>query len=125
MDAGGVRLYCFSGFQPGSEAVQEDTQTLTLPRPTNFVAWVEIGYIGGRGANPWDFDNGIAGEVFSVDGAILDIEANGGRFGAPGAYTNYHKVAMRGYGQRITFRLRVWNPEEMEAHATGVVLFDL
>jgi hypothetical protein len=125
MDAAGVTLYCLGGFQPGPDAVQEDTQTVDLQRPRSFVAWLQIGYIGGRGTTPWDFDNAIAGEVFSVDGAIQPSEVWLGRFGAPGAFTNYHRVAVRGVGQRITFRLRVFQPDEMEAHGTGIVLFDI
>jgi len=125
MNATAARLYCLQGFQPDGNAIQEDTQTVDLQRPTSFVAFVTLGYFGGRGSGPWDFDNAFAAEVYQVDGAIVGVDAWQGRFGAPGAFTNLHQTVYRGYGQRITFRLRIFQPEEMEAHADGVVLFDL
>jgi hypothetical protein len=81
--------------------------------------------IGGRGSGPWDFDNQITAEVLAVDESFTGIEAFGGRLGPQGASTNCHRGATSSFGRRITFRLRVWQPEEMFALATGIVLFDV
>jgi hypothetical protein len=66
----------------------------------------------------------VAIEVFSVDGNIVPIDAWQGRFGPPGAFTNLHTDFLRGFGQQITLRFRIFQPEEMEAQANGFVLFD-
>jgi hypothetical protein len=125
MGAASVSLFCLQGFRPGPHAVQEDTQTIDLGRKRLFLAWAQIGMIGGRGKGPWDFDNQITAEVLAVDESFTGIEAFGGRLGPQGAFTNYHGGAIRSFGRQIIFRLRVWQPEEMFALATGIVLFDV
>ena len=125
MNATGVTLYCFSGGPPGGNAIEQDIQTVDLGRPTNFLAWLQMDLISGLGGGAWDFDNAILGEVLQVDGVIQGIEASGSYLGPFGDFNNFHRTAVRGFGQHITFRLRVKQPEEMQVHGTGIVLFDL
>lgn len=119
-----VRLDAFGGQPGGGGGILETTGTVDLGSPTNFAAWGTVAYFGGLGGGPWDFDNGVAIEIFSVDGNIVGIDALNGRFGPPGAFTNLHSDFVRGFGQQITFRFRIFQPEEMEAQANGLVLFD-
>jgi hypothetical protein len=125
MDAVILHLFCLQGFRPGPHAVQEDTLTIDFGSKRSFLAWVQIGMIGGRGKGPWDFDNLITAEVLFVDEEPVSSEAVGGRLGPQGALTNYHVGAIRSRGRQITFRLRVWQPEEMFALATAIVLLDV
>jgi hypothetical protein len=125
MDAATVGLFCFQGGPPGGDTVVQDVQTLDLGQPTNFVAWLQIDLVYGIGSGPWDFDNAFLGEVLQVDGVEQPVEATGGVLGGPGDFNNFHSIAVRGFGQHITFRLRVRQPEEMQVHGTGIVLFNL
>ena len=123
MDVTRVRLDAFGGVPAGSGGILETTATVNLGSRTNFAAWGTINYFGGLGSGPWDFDNGVALEIFSVDGNIAPIDALNGRFGPPGAFTNLHTNFLRGFGQFIVFRFRIFQPEEMEGQASGIVMF--
>jgi hypothetical protein len=123
-------LLPWGSYGSGGGAVQEVTSTVDLGVTSYFLAWVSLGYIGGRigGAatsGPWDFDNAVSAEVFQVDGVIIsEVDAFWSRFGPEGDWANYHSPSMFGRGRKITFRMRIWQPEEMEAIATGLVLFN-
>jgi hypothetical protein len=120
-----VRLDAFGGLPAGGGGILDTTGTVDLGVRTGFAAWGVFNYIGGRGSGPWDFDNAFALEIFSVDGVVAPIDALNGRFGPAGAFTNLHTNFLRGFGRFITFRFRIFQPEEMEAQASGVVMFGL
>lgn len=128
MNTSRVLLDSWGAFPGGSGGIETRTVDVDLGQPTNFLAWSALTYLGGRigdgaSSGPWDFDNGAAVEIFMVDGlALTELGGFGSRFGPENAFDNYHNGAFSGFGQVITFRFRIYQPEEMEGFAIGVVL---
>jgi hypothetical protein len=129
MPYGAVALLPWGSWGSGSGAIQETTGEVELGNSHPFIAFLSLGYIGGRvggTTGPWDYDNAVASEVFAVDGNVLTyIEGWNSRFGPPNAFTNYHSASYQGFGHLITFRMRIWQPEEMEAITDGIVLYNI
>jgi hypothetical protein len=127
MDVVTIQLNCFGGQSSYGSGLPEQRAfgTIDLGADRDFLAWCVIGYVNGLYPGPWDFDNALVAEVFSVDGNRLDISAFGAKLEQQGSPDNLHQMAYRGRGQYVTFRLRVFDPKEMEAAMHGVVLYDL
>ena len=122
MPVSSVRLQCFGGSEP-EELV---TATIDIGQPQSFFAWTTVSFMDGWQGGPWDFDNSIIAEVYLVDGSPAPIDAFGGpRLGNFGDDSNLHQTAFSGFGQFITFRLRDYNPTEIEIQANGIVLFGI
>jgi hypothetical protein len=115
-----VELVAYESLPPGDPTWH--TATIDLGSPQTFLAWVTIGYINGKGSGPWDFDNCVAAEIYQVDGNRVPYDSWNGKLGPEGALTNLHQICYTGLGQTITFRLRVWQTEEMEIAIRGIVL---
>jgi hypothetical protein len=126
-----VALLPWGSFTSDVDPPQEITADLDLGSPNPFIAFLSLGYIGGRvgpgsTTGPWDFDNAVASEIYAVDSNVLTyIEGWWSRFGPPNAFTNYHSASYQGFGRIITFRMRIWQPSEMEAITDGIVLFNI
>jgi hypothetical protein len=123
MGAQFVEMTAFEQLPPGDP--QWHLATVDLGGPHTFLAWASTGLIYGQGSGPWDFDNAIAAEVFQVDGNIVASDVSGETLGPPGDLRNLFQTCFVGYGSTVTFRLRVWQTEEMSVVARGIVLFDI
>lgn len=125
MGAVTVELTAYEQLPPGDPIWH--IGTIDLGDPHTFLAWVTVGYISGFGGagGPWDFDNSIVAEIYLVDGSEVPISSFGLELGPPGSVTNLHQMAYIGYGTKITFRLRVWQTEEMSVAMKGIVLYDI
>ncbi len=123
MGARHLELVAYESLPPGDPTWH--TGTIDLGAPHSFLAWVTIGYIGGQGGGPWDFDNSVVAEIYQVDGNRVPYDSWGAELGPEGALTNLHQISYIGFGQTITFRLRVWQTEEMEIAMRGIVLYDI
>jgi len=121
MSASHVEVVCYGGVPTDPGDVQTATGTIDLGSAPTFLAWTSIGYINGL-SGPWDFDNAVAAEIYQVDGNVVPYDTWNGKLGPEGALTNLHQMSYIGYRQTITFRLRVFQPEEMEVGLRGIVL---
>ena len=121
-----VQMNCFGGaptYQPwGDELYAWGFIDLGVPR--DFIAWCTVGYVNGLGRGPWDFDNGYAVQLWYVDWVPTPTTATGGKLDPLGVGETYREMAWQGNGQRLAFLLRVFQPEEMEVAAQGLVLYD-
>jgi hypothetical protein len=122
MGATHLELVAYESLPPGDPIWH--TGTIDLGGPRTFLAWVTLGYIDGR-SGPWDFDNAVAAEIYQVDFNVVPYDTFGSKLGPEGALTNLHQMSYIGFGQYITFRLRVWQTEEMNVAMRGIVLFDI
>jgi hypothetical protein len=118
-----TELTAYESLPPGDPMWH--TATIDLGGPHSFLAWVTIGYIDGQGSGPWDFDNTVAAEIYQVDGNRVPYDTWGSKLGPEGALTNLHQICYVGLGRTITFRLRVWQTEEMAVAMRGIVLYDI
>jgi hypothetical protein len=69
----------------------------------------------------YDFDNAIAADVFTVDGAITTPLVGGGKFGGAGSFNNVFQGAFVGTGQFISIFLRRFGPD-IRALAEAIVI---
>jgi hypothetical protein len=120
-----VELTAYESLPPGDPIWHTATVPLQPQGAHTFLAWVTIGYIDGQGSGPWDFDNTIAAEIYQVDGSVVPYDTWGSKLGPEGALTNLHQISYVGFGSSITFRLRVWQTEEMAVAIRGIILYDL
>ena len=98
-----------------------ETATLDLGRNRSFLAWGSVTFTDPL--TDYDRDNGAAIEVYRIDGERTSIVGFGGdHLGNEGSFTNLRPGAVRGYGRRITFRLRTFHVDDLENYAVGVVL---
>ncbi len=123
MGATHLELVAYEALPPGDPI--SHTGTIDLGGPHTFLAWVTVGYINGKGSGAWDFDNAVVAEIYQVDGNVVPYDSWGAKLGPEGALTNLHQISYIGYGSTITFRLRVWQTEEMEIAMRGIVLYDI
>ncbi|MBH0008370.1 hypothetical protein ESZ53_07600 [Salinibacterium sp. UTAS2018] len=113
MDAHQVNLWNF-----GSGST---TAEINLGRRRSFLAWGSVTFTDPL--TDYDRDNGVAMEVFQIDGSTLGSVGSGGaHLGSSGSTSNLRPGAFRGSGQRITFRLRTFHVSDLENYAVGCVL---
>ena len=128
MQVATVDVTCFGGATtPGTGEVGPQHTAygiVDLGADHDFLAWCAIGYLNGLGPGAWDSGNALAAEVYAVDSVLLPASAFQGKLGPPNAFSNLHQTAYNGRGQVVTFRLRVFQPSEMEAAMKGVVLYE-
>jgi hypothetical protein len=96
------------------------TLTIDLGRSRSFVAFGTVTMIDSR--NDFDADNAVALDILDVDGIRAPWLYGGAHFGDNGAVSNFHLPAREGYGQRITFRLRSFNPSDLDLAASAIVI---
>jgi hypothetical protein len=127
VDVATIQLNCFGGRRTyaSGPAVQHAFGTIDLGAEREFLAWCVIGYLNGLYPGSWDFDNAVVGEVYAIDFDTLDATAYGAKLENWGSMDNLHHMALRSRGRWVTFRLRVYDPKEMEAAMKGIVLYDL
>ncbi len=129
MDYVTVQLNCFGGPPPPATSApgfdyQMATATVDLGSPQPFIACCMICYVNGLG--PWGSLSSIAADVWRVDYLDLPATAYGGNLlGNSASWANLRPMVYFGNGQVILFRLRVSHAVNMEAAATGVVLYNL
>lgn len=98
-----------------------ETATIDLGRQRSFLAWGSITFTDPL--TDYDRDNGTAIEVYMVDGNRLGSYGYGGdHLSSSGSYLNLRPGAYRGYGRRITFRLRTFHVSDLENYGVGIVL---
>ena len=101
-------------------SVREATETIDLGQPRTFLAWITVTVIDPTG--PFDRTGAVAADIFTVDGKRTARRVFGGdHFGADGNDSNVFQGAFFGVGQRITFWLRVFDPN-VDAAAECVVV---
>lgn len=97
------------------------TATIDLGRNESFLAWGSITFTDPL--TDYDRDNGVAIEVYRVDGVRTGSVGSGGdHLESPGDYRNLRPGAYRGYGRRIMFRLRTFHVSDLESYGVGCVL---
>jgi hypothetical protein len=97
------------------------TITVSLGVRRFFVAQVAVNMLDPR--IDYDADNAFAADIPKIDDAFTEIVYWGGIWGPFGDNArNVHTPSFRGWGQTVTFRLRVMGPDE-SAVATGVVIY--
>jgi hypothetical protein len=70
----------------------------------------------------YDFDNAVAADIFTVNGALTTPLVSGGsKWGPPGSIRNVFQGAFVGSGTTITYFLRVRGPD-IAALAEAVVI---
>jgi hypothetical protein len=95
--------------------------TVDLGRSRSFLAWGSITFTDPL--TDYDRDNGVAIEVYMVNGVRVGYVASGGaHLKSPGDYRNLRPGAYRGYGRRVTFRLRTFHVSDLESYGVGCVL---
>jgi hypothetical protein len=108
-----VHLWAFAG---GTSSALVD-----LGRPRRFLAWGEATFVDSL--IDLDRDNGIALDIFTVDGNHpARVGSGGDHLGTDGAPSNLFAGAVSGFGQRIQFRLSTFHSSDLEAYGTGCVL---
>ena len=113
MDALRVNLWNFGA---GSS-----TADIDLGRRRSFLAWGSVTFTDPL--TDYDRDNGVAIEVFRLDGSLVGSVGSGGdHLGSPGSINNLRPGAVRGFAQRITFRLRTFHVSDLENYGVGCVL---
>lgn len=97
------------------------TATVDLEFRRPFLAWGSITFIDSLAV--YDRDNGACVEVYQVDGVTQWSAGSGGdHLGPNGADSNLRPGALRGFGRRVTFRLRTFHVEDLEHYAVGSIL---
>lgn len=108
-----AHLHAFAG---GTHSAVVD-----LGRERRFLAWGEITFV-----DPlidYDRDNGVALDIFTVDGTSPAwVGAGGAHLGAPGAPSNLFPGAIAGRGRRVQFRLSTFHSSDLEAYGVGCIV---
>ncbi len=121
-----VQLNAFGGaptFRPWGDVLYA-WGWIDLGAPRDFIAWITVGYVNGLDTSPWDFDNGFAVQIHWIDWRDTALTATGGKLDPLHLGAGYRQMAVAGTGQHIAFLLQVFQPEEMEVAAQGLVLYD-
>jgi hypothetical protein len=99
----------------------ETFATLDLGQARNFLAWGSVTFADSLSV--YDRDNGVAVEVWSVDGNVQWHAGTGGdHLGPDGASTNLRPGGVRAFGRFVTFRLRTFHVSDLEHYGVGCVL---
>jgi hypothetical protein len=97
------------------------TVTIDLGSTQVFLAWGDVTYVDPL--NNFDRDNAIAVDIPFVDGARTSTRLSGGdHLGVPGAFSNLHEGAVFRFGRTITFRLRAFHGDDLNAFGYGLVI---
>jgi len=97
------------------------TATVDLGFARPFLAWGTITFTDSLAV--YDRDNGSAIEVYQVDGATQGWVGSGGdHLGPPNTDSNLRPGGVRGFGRRVTFRMRSFHVEDLEHYGVGCVL---
>ncbi|MBH0008368.1 M10 family metallopeptidase domain-containing protein [Salinibacterium sp. SWN1162] len=108
-----AHLHAFAG---GSHSAVVD-----LGRERRFLAWGETTFVDPL--TDYDRDNGIAMDIFTVDGTSPAAVGTGGEhLGAPGAPSNLFPGAIVGRGRRVQFRLSTFHSSDLEAYGVGCIV---
>ncbi len=99
----------------------EDVLDVSFSTPQWFFAWCGISMI-----EPFnDFDDG---DCVAIDIAYYDGDPNnrtpqiaGGKFGDPGAFSNYHTPVVKRFGEGVRFRLRSFDSKGCHAAGYGLI----
>jgi hypothetical protein len=119
-----IVLSCLGG-RPLGPNPQVVAGTVFLDHRSTFLATATLTTIFGNNlGGAWDYDNGVAAEVFAVDFGPLGPICWGLRLGPNGDDANLRPSTFTGTGVAITFWLRVWDPKEMMAVMSCSVLYD-
>lgn len=114
--AAAVNLWAFAG-GTGSTLID-------LGRERRFLAWGEVTFVDSLA--DYDRDNGVALDIFTVDGEHPQrVGWGGAHLGGEGAPSNLFTGAVVGRGREIQFRLSTFHNSDLEAYGVGcVVLLD-
>lgn len=92
-----------------------------LGRARNFLAWGSITFTDSLAV--YDRDNGAAVEIVKVDDApTWSAGFAGDHLGPEGSFANLHPGAIRGFGRRVTFRMRTFHVDDLASYGVGCVL---
>jgi hypothetical protein len=116
MAIGGARVEpLFANAETGSDSV-----TIDLGLPRFFLAWITINMVDPR--LPFDRNEAIAADIFLVDGSRTAVRVfDADHWGSEGSFSNVFQGAFVGFGQRITYFLRVFGT--VDAAAEAIVVF--
>ena len=104
-----------------SRASGTSTVTIDLGAPTVFLAWGNVTFIDSLA--DFDRDNAVAIDITFIDGARTSTRLSGGdHLGDSGAFSNLHQGALVRFGRRVTFRLRAFHSDDLEAFGYGIVI---
>lgn len=104
-----------------SRASGTATVTIDLGAPTVFVAWGDVTWIDSL--STFDADNAVAIDIPFIDGVRTNTRLFGGaHLGDSGAFSNLHEGALVRFGRRVTFRLRAFHSDDLEAFGYGIVI---
>jgi len=97
------------------------TVTIDLGSSQVFLAWGDVTFIDPL--NNFDRDNAVAVDIPFIDGVRTSTRLNGGdHLGAAGAFSNLHQGAVIRAGRRITYRLRAFHGDDLNAFGYGLVI---
>jgi hypothetical protein len=103
------------------QATGNASVTFDLGRPRPFLCWVSVTMIDSLG--PFDRNNAIAADIFSVDGVQQPTRVfDGDHWGPNGAITNVMPGVVVGTGRFINCWLRVRGMSDLEAYGEAVVM---
>jgi hypothetical protein len=109
--------YLFAGPSNGGSA----TVTITLPSRARVLAWSDVSWVDSL--IDFDRDNAYGMDIFLIDGIRTNFLWSGGdHLGPPNADTNYFQPSLTTFANRITFRLRAFNPGDLQVIGSGIVL---
>jgi hypothetical protein len=104
-----------------SRAVGSTSVTIDLGVSSVFLAWGDVTWIDSLAT--FDRDNAVAIDIPFVDGARTSTRLSGGdHLGDAGAFSNLHEGALVRFGRRVTFRLRAFHSDDLEAFGYGIVI---
>ncbi|SDZ20104.1 hypothetical protein SAMN05660209_05005 [Geodermatophilus africanus] len=97
------------------------TVTMDLGSPQTFLAWGAITWIDSTAT--FDRDNAVGIDITHVDGVRTGTALQGGdHLGDPGALKNLHQGAVFRFGRTVTFRLRAFHGEDLNALGYGIAI---
>ena len=108
-----VNLWAFSGGTSSS--------VIDLGFERRFLAWGQITFVDPL--TDYDRDNGIALDIFTIDGEHpARVGWGGDHLGNEGAPSNLFAGAVIGRGRLVQFRLSTFHSSDLEAYGVGCVL---
>jgi len=97
------------------------TVTIDLGSPQFFIAWGNVTFVDSL--SNFDADNAVAVDIPFVDGARTATRLFGGaHLGDNGAFSNLHQGAIIRVGRFVTFRLRAFHGDDLNAFGYGLVI---
>jgi hypothetical protein len=98
-----------------------ETVTVDLGSPQIFVAWGIITWIDPQ--NNFDRDNAVAIDIPFIDGVRTPRRLFGGdHLGADGQFSNLFQTAVVRFGRTVTFRLRAFHGDDLNAAGNGIII---